>query len=116
MAFLSPTRDKLLRALLVASIVPVALLLMQIPVTVDVLDLRLLGRAIIGGLLGGPIRLLDWLTDSAFAPRSEAFIVFPSLPQCAFALVFDVFLFYVVACAWSAWRKRQTLQSHQKNQ
>ena len=82
-----------------------AFLLMQIPVTWDVFDLRLLGRAILRALLACPIRLLDWLTDRAFAPRSEAFIVFPTLTQCVFALVCDLILFYVAGCAWSAWRR-----------
>jgi hypothetical protein len=107
MAFLSPTKGKLVRALVVASVLPVAFALQEIPVAWDVLDLRQLARVVLAGLLGGPVRLFDLLTDSAFAPRSEGFIVFPTLPQIAFALACDALLFYVVACAWVAWRRRR---------
>src|SRR5262245_14864807 len=106
MAFLSPSKEKLLRTLIVASILPVAFVLLQIPVTWDLLDLRQLGRAILAVLLAVPIRLLDRVTGSAFAPRSEAFIVFPSLVQVVFALVCDALLFYLLACTWVAWRRR----------
>ena len=107
MAFLSPTKEKLARTLVVASILPVAFALQSIPVAWDVLDLRQLARTVLGGLLGGPVRLLDLLTNSAFAPHTEGFIVFPTLPQIAFALACDGLLFYLVACAWVSWRRRR---------
>jgi hypothetical protein len=107
MAFLSPTKEKLVRGLIVASVLPVAFALQEIPAAWDVLDLRQLARAVLAGLLGGPVRLFDLLTDSAFAPRSEGFIVFPTLPQIAFALACDALLFYLAACTWVAWRRRR---------
>lgn len=109
MSFLSPTRDKLFRTLVLFSILPCALFSRRIPAAWDLLDLGDLGGALIYGLMGVPIRLLDKATGSAFAPRSEAFIVFPSLPQVAFALLCDAILFYVLACAWAGWRRRRTV-------
>ena len=107
MAFLSPSKEKLARALVLASVLPLAFFSGCIPPSMDLLDLRPLGRSVIRGLVGAPIWLFDRMTDSAFAPRSEAFIVFPSTTQCVFALACDALLFYVLACAWVAWRRRR---------
>ncbi len=104
MAFLTLSREKLVRTLVLCAVLPGAFLLASIPPSADLLDLRPLGRAIAGGLLGGPIRALDLVTDSAFAPRSEAFLVFPSTIQLGFALACDVLFFYLLACAWVGWR------------
>ena len=107
MAFLTLSREKLVRTLVLCAVLPGAFLLGSIPPSLDLLDLRQLGRALAGGLIGGPIRALDLLTDSAFAPRSEGFLVFPSTIQLGFALACDVLLFYLFACAWVRWRGRR---------
>jgi len=107
MAFLSPSKDKLARTLILASTLPVALVFGLVPASWDLLDLRQLGGAILGALLGGPIWLLDRATGSAFATRSEGFLVFPSLTQIGFALTCDALLFYVLACTWVGWRRRR---------
>lgn len=106
-AYLAPTCAKLALTAACFALFPVCLALSKIPHTWDVLDLRLAGRAVIGLLLGVPIRLFDLATGSAFAPRSEAFLVFPSLPQLAAALVADAALFYLLACAWIHLRARR---------
>ncbi len=106
-AFLRPTRAKLARTAAGFLVYPVCLALSKVPHEWDILDLRLAGRALIGFLLGVPIRLFDLATGSAFAPKSEAFLVFPSLPQVVAALVADAALFYLLACTWIHLRARR---------
>jgi hypothetical protein len=105
--FLAPTRRKLRWTALVLMVLPASFLLRTIPHPWDVLDLRLLGGQILFLLLGVPIRLLDALTDSAFAQKGEGFLRFPSATQVAFALCADLLLFYVVACVIVRCRERR---------
>src|SRR5262245_53582395 len=106
-AFLTPTRGKLARTAACFLVFPVCLALSKVPHEWDLLDLRLAARALIGFLFGVPIRLFDLATGSAFAPRSEAFLVFPSMPQVVAALVADAALFYLLACIWLHLRRRR---------
>lgn len=46
-----------------------------------------------------PIRLFDALTGGAFKPQGGGFIVFPTLPQLGFALLFDLAAAYLLARA-----------------
>lgn len=101
-SLLAPTRRKLATAAAGFAIFPVLLALRAIPARWDLLDLKDWSERILGLLLGVPIRLFDAATGSAFASRSEAFLVFPTLPQVAAALLADAFVFYLVACAWVA--------------
>jgi hypothetical protein len=106
-AYLAPTRAKLALTAACFALFPVCIALGKIPHTWDILDMRQAGRAVIGLLLVVPIRLFDLVTGSALAPRSEAFVVFPSLPQLAAALVADAALFYLLACTWIHLRARR---------
>jgi len=106
LAVLAPTLRKLARTAAGFAVFPIALAATCVPPEWDVLDLRSLGRGLIGLLLGVPIRGFDLLTASAFAPRSESFLVLPTLPQVAAALAADAVLFYALACAWE--RVRET--------
>ncbi len=105
--FLGPTRGKLARTAACFLVFPACLALSKVPHEWDLLDLRQAGRALIGLLFGVPIRLFDLATGSAFAPRSEAFLVFPSTPQVVAALVADAALFYLLACTWIHLRARR---------
>lgn len=74
------------------------LFLRLIPVQADLFDLRQLPRLVFIPLVRWPIQFFDMLTQRRFAPRSEGFIVFPTVTQLAFALVCDLVLFYLLAC------------------
>jgi hypothetical protein len=96
--FLSPTKQKLLLTLWLLLGCVGLFSLILIPVQVDVLDLRKLPRLQAIVLLRWPIQLFDFLTQRRFAPRSEGFIVFPTLAQVSFAAAFDLAVFYLLAC------------------
>lgn len=62
----------------------------RIPAPADVLDLHRLSEALFL-LLVLPIRLFDLVTGGRFVPHGDgSFIVFPSGPQAAFCLIFDI--------------------------
>lgn len=84
-----------------------SVLLHNVPAEIDVLNLNQLstGLLIVFGAL--PIGLFDFLTGGAFRPHGEGFIVLPSLPQALFALIFDLVLIHLCACALSAWVDRR---------
>jgi len=109
--FLAPTRRKLALTAAGFAIFPVLLALRAIPARWDLLDLKPWSGRILFLLLGVPVRLFDAVTGSAFASHSEAFLVFPTLPQLAAALLADAFLFYLLACAWVARGARRRLPS-----
>lgn len=84
-----------------------SVLLHNIPAELDLLNLNQLstGLLIVFGAL--PIGLFDLLTGGAFRPHGEGFIVLPSLPQAAFALLFDLAAIHLCACALAAWLARR---------
>ena len=94
------TKGKLARACLLACSLPLAVLLRTIPREWDVLDLAEIASGFLRVMVGGPIFVFDLLTGSAFAPRSEGFLVFPSTTQLLFALLANALVFYGIACVW----------------
>ncbi len=78
-----------------------------IPVQVDLLGLRKIPRLVATVMVRWPIQLFDLLTQRRFAPRSEAFIVFPTIEQLGFAVLFDLMVFYLLACAITACRAKK---------
>jgi hypothetical protein len=109
--FLSPTKQKLTLALGILLGCVGLFFLRLIPVQADILDLRQLPRLVAIVLLRWPIQAFDVLTQRRFAPRSEGFIVFPTVTQFGFAVLFDLALFYVLACAIATFRARRSARS-----
>ena len=82
-------------------------LLRKIPAQFDILDLHE-----IPGLLGipfgrWPIQLFDKITASKFAAKGEGYIIFPSLEEFLFMLVFDILILYLLACLIVKMKKRK---------
>lgn len=78
------------RALLIASCALVSLLLSFLPPSIDFLGLARLADFAGAIFLSFPIELFDTLSSGAFRPQTSGFIQFPSAPQIAFVLLFDV--------------------------
>jgi len=96
--FLIPTRQKLKLALWLLLACVGLFFLRLIPVQADIFDLRQIPGLAAVVLFRWPIQLFDFLTQRRFAPRSEGFIVFPTMAQFGFAVVFDLVLLYLLAC------------------
>jgi len=104
--FLRPDARKVLTTGALIGAVLLCLTLRQIPVQVDILDLREVPEFVVFLFGRIPIELFDFATDGAFRPQGEGFLVFPSLPQVAFALLFDVAALYLASCAvCHRWRR-----------
>ena len=97
-SFLRPNRDKLLLWLGISVTLVGTLLFNLIPPSIDILDLHRIPAAVYTALGRWPIDLFDYLTWSRFRPKSESFLVFPSLAQLLFLVVFDSVLVYLVTC------------------
>ncbi len=102
--FLLPTRDKLIRAAMLASILPIALLLRLLPRDWDLFNVSELGENVLRLLLGPPMLLFGMLGGRALETHREEFVPapIPSLPRLVFALLCLTLFFYLLACAWSA--------------
>ena len=107
--FLTPTKHKLMLVLYLFLGVVALFCLRLIPAQADILDLRELPKLLGIALLRWPIQLFDVLTQRRFAPTSEGFIVFPTLAQVVFAVVLDLAMLYLLACAIAAFRARRKL-------
>ncbi len=93
------TKTRLCVATLLCLLLPAAFFMASVPPPWDVLELRSLSRFLVGALIGAPIWLLDACTGGAFAARNEGFIGFPSAVQLGFALLADLVVFWLIACA-----------------
>jgi hypothetical protein len=99
LAFFQPTQRKVkVAALIFAGSVTVLIVSRFIPPELDILDLRDLIGQLMGIIFGWPIRLFDFITGSAFAPKECFTLCFPALVQVVVAFIADSLLFYLVAC------------------
>lgn len=93
-----PHRQKLLTTGVILGVIITSLALRTIPVEIDILDLREVPEFVVFIFGRVPIEIFDFLTGEAFAPRGEGFLVFPTLPQSGFALLFDLGVIYLASC------------------
>ena len=105
-SFFWPDSTKLVTTGILAGMLLASFTLRMIPVQIDILDLRELPQLVLFCLARIPIELFDSATGGAFAPWGEGFLVFPTLPQVGFAILFDVALLYSAACAICHTRRR----------
>ncbi len=108
MAFLAPTRRKLVATAACFLVYPIGFALRTVPPRWDLLDLRELGGLVLGVALGWPLRAFDALTGSAFATSSESFLAFPSGAEMLGALALELAAFYLIACVWTQRRPADT--------
>jgi hypothetical protein len=95
---LHPDRQKLLTTCVILGVVIALLALRAIPVQIDFLDLREVPEFVVFVFGRIPIEIFDFVTNEAFASRGEGFLVFPTMPQIGFALLFDIVTIYLVSC------------------
>jgi hypothetical protein len=105
-----PNRQKLFTTCMILGVAIASLSFRAIPVQIDILDLREVPEFVVFVFGRIPIEIFDFITNEAFASRGEGFLVFPTLPQIGFALLFDIAAVYLASCLichfWRRFKKR----------
>lgn len=89
--FLTPTKSKIATFFVIVFIIVVSTILLFIINERDIAYLILYP-------LGLPLGLFDFITNSAFTPKECLFLCFPTFPEMAFTLIFDIIIVYLIAC------------------
>ena len=107
-----PDRQKLITTAIVVCVIIASFALRAIPVQFDVFDLRNVPEFVVFVFGRIPIAIFDFLTNEAFLPRGDGFLVFPTAPQAGFAILFDLGVIYLASCVGChLWRRATQYQS-----
>ena len=105
--FILPNKKKIILALGICMGLVATILLRMIPPQFDILDLHEIPGLLAIPFGRWPIQFFDMITASQFASKGEGFLVFPSLGEILFMLVFDIFMIYLVACLFVMMKKKK---------